>query len=125
VKPRGATHTIAELLASDPSQALEATIAALVIDLGAWGGNTRVRVSDGTGVMAVNCPTAVTALGPVMRREFEFDVIVPAGERHVPRDPESIEALADPVEDISQRLMARYGDPATAVATAVRPLPTA
>jgi hypothetical protein len=121
VKLRGATHTIAELLASDRSQPLEATIVARVTDLGSWSGNTRVRVDDGTGVMAINCPTAVTALGPGMRREFEFDVIVPAGERHVPRDPGALEKLADPVRDLSQRLMARYGDPATAVATAVRP----
>lgn len=122
VKPRGATHTIAELLASDPGQTLEATIAALVVDLGGFAEMTRVRVSDGTAVMAINCPASVTALGPVMRQEFEFDVIVPAGERHVPPDPEALEELDDPVNDISRRLMARYGGPATAVAIAVRPL---
>jgi hypothetical protein len=121
VKPRGATHTIAELMSSDPTRPLEATIAALVIDLASWSGNTRVRVSDDTGVMAINCPDAVTALGPVMRREFEFDVVVPAGEREAPTDLNALE-LDDPVEDLSQRLMARYGGPATAVATAIRPL---
>lgn len=120
--PRGATHTIAELLASDPSEPLEATVAARVVDLAGLSEITRVRVSDGTGTMAINCPTAVTTLGPVMTKEFEFDVIVPAGERRRPGDPDALEELEDPVADISQRLMARYGGPATAVATAVRPL---
>jgi hypothetical protein len=122
LKPRGATHTVAELLASDPARPLEATIAARVIDLGGSSDITRVRVSDGTGVMAINCPTAVTALGPSMSQEFEFDLIVPAGKRHVPPDPETLEELDDPVKNISQRLMARYGGPATAVAMAIRPL---
>jgi hypothetical protein len=122
VKPRGATHTIAELLASDPSQPLVATIAALVVDLGSFGSGTFVRVSDGTGVMTIGCPLAITTLGPGMRQEYEFDVIVSAGERRTPPDPGALEPLADPVKDISQRLMARYGGPPTAVATAVRPL---
>jgi hypothetical protein len=123
VKPRGATHTIAELLASDAAQPLQATVAGRVVDLGGFGDVVRVRVSDGTGVMAIACPVAVTALGPAMRNEYEFDVIVPVGERHVPPDLDALEPREDPVEDISQRLMARYGGPATAVATAVRPLP--
>ena len=122
VEPRGATHTVAELLASDPSQPLEATIAALVVDLGSFGSGTFVRVSDDTGVMTIGCPLAITTLGPGMRQEYEFDVIVPAGERQTPPDPDALAPLADPVKDISQRLMARYGGPPTAVATAVRPL---
>jgi hypothetical protein len=122
VRPRGATHTIAELLGSDPSQPLHATVSALVVDLAGSAELTRVRVSDGTGVMAINCPSAITALGPGMRRKFEFDVVVPPGTRRLPPDPDALEALADPVADISQRLMARYGGPATAVATAIRPL---
>lgn len=124
IEPRGATHTVAELLASDPSEPLQATVAARVIDLAGLGSGTYVRVSDGTGVMAISCPTAVTSLGPVMREEFEFDVTVPVGERQRPRDPDGLEPLADPVEDLSQRFMARYGGPATAVAIAVRPRTT-
>jgi hypothetical protein len=122
VKPRGATHTVAELLASDPAQPLEATIAALVVDLGNFGSGPFVRVSDGTGVMTIGCPTAVTTLGPAMRQRYEFDVVVQAGERREPPDPDAVEATADAVKTLSRRLMARYGGPATAVATAVRPL---
>jgi hypothetical protein len=122
VLPRGATHTIYELLSSDPALALEATIAARVDDLGGFGDVTRVRVSDGTGTISINCPRAVTMLGPGMRQEYEFDVVVPPGERQRPPDLDAIEPADDPVEDISQRLMARYGGPATAVARAIRPL---
>jgi hypothetical protein len=121
-QPRGATHSIAELLASDPEVRLEATIAGRVEDLASWEGVTRVRVSDGTGVLAINCPTEVTTLGPALRQQFEFDVVVPPGERREPADPESLPPVADPVRDISQRLMARYGDAPGAIATAVRPL---
>jgi len=122
VVPRGATHTIAEVLSSDPALALEATIAARVEDLGGTGDMTRVRVSDGTGTISINCPRAVTMLGPGIRQEFEFDVVVPPGERQRPPDLDAIEPADDPVEDISQRIMARYGGPATAVARAIRPL---
>ena len=122
MRPRGASHTIAELLGSDPSRPLHATVAALVVDLASSAELTRVRVSDGTGVMAINCPSAITALGPVITREFEFDLVVPPGTRRLPPDPDALEPHADPVKDISRRLMARYGGPATAVATAVRPL---
>jgi hypothetical protein len=45
---------------------------------------TGVRITDGTGRIAIVCPAAVTALGPVMHREFEFDVSVPPGPRHTP-----------------------------------------
>jgi hypothetical protein len=119
---RGATHTISELLSSDSALTVRATIVARVDDLAGSGEMTRVRVSDSTGAMSINCPRSVTMLGPGMRREFEFDVVVPAGERHTPPDLNAIEPADDPVEDISQRLMARYGGPATAVATAIRPL---
>jgi hypothetical protein len=122
VVPRGATHTISELLASDPAVAVQATIAARVEDLGSFGHVTRVRVSDGTGTISINCPVAVTMLGPGMRQEYEFDIVVPAGERQRPPDLDAIQPADDPVQDISQRLMARYGGPATAVARAVRPL---
>jgi hypothetical protein len=122
VVPRGATHTISELLTSDPTLALEATIAARVEDLGGFGDVTRVRVSDGTGTISINCPVAVTMLKPGMRQHYEFDVVVPPGERQRPPDLDAIEPADDPVEDISQRLMARYGGPPTAVARAIRPL---
>jgi hypothetical protein len=49
---------------------------------------------------------------------------MPVGERPVPPDPDAVEEVDDRVETISRRLMARYGGPATAVASAVRPLPT-
>lgn len=119
---RGATHTISEVLSSDPALDLHATIAARVEDLGGLGDVTRVRVSDGTGTISISCPVAVTMLGPGMRQEYEFDIVVSPGERHTPPDLDAIQPADDPVDDISQRLMARYGGPVTAVATAIRPL---
>jgi hypothetical protein len=122
IRPRGATHSIAEVLASDSADPLEATIAGRVEDLAAWEGVTRVRVSDGTGVLAINCSAAVTALGPACGEEFEFDVIVPSGERREPTGLSGMLPTDDPVREVSQRLMARYGGPAGAIATAVRPM---
>lgn len=102
IQPRGVSHTIAELLASDPSDALEATVRGTVTSLGGNPEGTGVRITDGTGEMTIFCPTAVTALGPVMRGEFEFDVIVPTGERHRPPD-RTMTAGATAVRPLSRR----------------------
>lgn len=124
LRPHGATHTIAELLASDPRASLEATIAGRVVDLGTFGATTRLRVSDGSGEIAVDCPAAVTALGPGCGLDFEFDVVVPSGPRHAAVDLATLPPVEDPVRHLSQQLMARYGGPAAAVATAIRPMDT-
>ena len=80
VRPRGASHTVAELLARDPSRPVEATLTGRVVSLWASGSTWHARISDGSGSLGITCPAAVTALGPVMGREFEFDVVALGGE---------------------------------------------
>jgi hypothetical protein len=122
---RGATHTVAELLASPPETELRATVAARVVDLAGLGGaSTRVRVEDATGRMDVACPGNTSLLGPRMRVWYEFDVIVTPGSRTLPADPEAAgEGLADAVERLTAKLMARYGGPPAATAEAIRRMP--
>ncbi len=121
IAPRGATATVAELLASDPASEARATIAGRVLSL-AGGVDTCVRVSDGTETITVLCPAAVTALGPVVGESFEFDVVVAPGARR-----RSSEAKVDPgdprdaVAVLAASLQSRYGGPIGATATAVRP----
>jgi len=121
IPERGASLTIAELLASDPASELRATIAGRVLTL-AGGADVCVRVSDGTETITVLCPAPVTALGPVVGESFEFDVVVPPGARHRssevkvdPRDPD------DPVAVLVASLESRSGGPIGATARAVRP----
>jgi hypothetical protein len=118
---RGATATIAELLASDPASELRATIAGRVLGL-AGGADVNVRVSDGTETITVLCPAAVTTFGPIVGESFEFDVVVPPGPRRrsseakvEPTDPQ------DAVAALAASLQSRYGGPIGATATAVRP----
>lgn len=121
LEPHGATHTIAELLTTDPSTELRATISGEVVGLAAQR-DTRARVSDGTGELDVHCPATITAFGPVVGKHFEFDVIVSPGRRRLPS--ESVIAARnpdDPVEALVETLSRKNPlGPATAVATAVR-----
>lgn len=121
---RGATHTVAEVLASPPERELRATIAARVVNLSAGAGWTRARVDDGTGRMDVMCEPPATLLGPCVHQWYEFDVVVSPGPRRLPADiRESAESSGDPVADLAAVYMARYGGPADAAAEAVRRLP--
>ena len=105
--PRGATHTIADVLAADPAAELRATIAGRISKLGGSHLVSRARVSDGTGEIDVRCPWESTPFGLDVTERFELDITVPAGD------------AADRIEDV---LDARYGGPARGVATAIRPL---
>ena len=62
---RGATHTVADLLALTPDVPLCATIGARVMSLAASGAWTRVRVDDGSAQLDVSCPYQTTLLGPL------------------------------------------------------------
>jgi hypothetical protein len=120
---RGATHTIAQVLASAPDAELRATIAGRVIDYAGGGMGAYVRVDDGTGSLNVSCPPETTLVGPRNGEWNEFDIVVAAGVRHVPVDPDAAAAgIADDVERVTAVLMARYGGPAGATAEAVRPM---
>ena len=124
IEPRGATHTIAALMGTDPSQPAEATLRARVVSLTSVGAATTVRVDDGTGLLVIHCPAGTNLLGPVLGDWFEFDVRVPAGPRQVAGEPSTV-ALdePDPEERLEARFIAQYGQPAGAVATAVRRAP--
>jgi hypothetical protein len=80
VRPRGASHSISELAAADPSKPVEATIAGRVAALWGSGSTWYPQISDGTGSLVVTCPGSVTTLGPVMGGTFEFDVVAVGGE---------------------------------------------
>jgi hypothetical protein len=130
ILPRGATHTLAAALASDPETELRATLVGRVTTL-SGSIDTRVRVTDGTDAIDIHCPGSVTLLGPVLGCAYEFDVVIPPGARlpasassvvpDIPDDPD--EALAV----LTAVFQSRYGGPVGAIATAVRPLdpPTA
>jgi hypothetical protein len=121
--PRGATHSIAEVLASPPTEGLRATIAARVTDYAGGGSWARVRVDDGTGTLNVYCPAETTLLGPRNGEWNEFDIVVAPGVRQIPVDPGvAARGIEDDVERVAAALIARYGGPAGATAQAVRPL---
>lgn len=114
---RGATHTIADLLALTPDVPLRATIAARVMSLADSSGWTRVRVDDGSGKLDVSCPYEATLLGPTLGRWYEFDIVVPAGKVRTPPDPEAAAAgIEDPVAQLAAEYLARYGGKAGAIA---------
>jgi hypothetical protein len=80
VRPRGATHTVEEALARNPEHEFDATVRGRVTAASRSGSSWYVRVGDGTGSLAVTCPAPTTVLGPVMGREFEFDIVMLGGE---------------------------------------------
>lgn len=125
---RGATDTIANLLATPPTQEVRATILAKVVSLATSGGRDRVRIDDGTGTLDVHCEGRATLLGPRLGDWFEFDVVIAPGPRIVPPDPTRAAADAaarggGEVERLAAILHARHGGPAGAVAEAVRRAP--
>jgi hypothetical protein len=123
--PRGATHTIAELLASPPEAPLRATIAAQVTAVAGSGARwARVRVQDATGTLSVLCPPETTMLGPCWGMWYEFDVALEAGPRRRPADPDAASAgIEDLAEQFAAVLKAKYFGPAGATAVAIRPIP--
>jgi hypothetical protein len=115
--PRGATHTIAQLVGmAATSPPASGTIRGQVVRLVAVGDVWTATVEDSTGALAVSCEPAVTVFTPAMSQHVEIDVVVTAA--------------APPTYDLSdqdpaaRRVMQRFlPDAPPAVATAVRPLP--
>jgi hypothetical protein len=92
--PRGATHTNAELVAAAAGNGpVTGRIHGTVTVLVGSGAGTHVVVEDGTRPLEVWCPAGTSPWAPVHRRRFELEVTL-AGD----------------------------GDPATAVASDIRPL---
>ena len=72
--PRGATHTIAEIVAAANVGRVTGRIHGEVIRLVGIGANTLVVVDDGTRPLDVWCPAGTSPWGPVHRTSFEFEV---------------------------------------------------
>jgi hypothetical protein len=72
--PRGATHTLAELVAAAAGGPATGRIHAQVTRLVGIGGDTLVVVEDDTGQLDVWCPAGTSLWGPVHRRTFEFEL---------------------------------------------------
>jgi hypothetical protein len=131
-EPRGATTTAAQLL-SRAAGGVEAsgTIRGRVVSAAMTGDGRRVAVDDGSAVLDIWCPTDVCTYGPVMHREFEFDLIVrpdppaPIDTRSEHREAQRRALSGDMsgAQDAIRRLSEKtFGTPAAARATAVRPL---
>ena len=130
--PCGASTTVADLLrGAAAGKSMAGTIRATVTSLGMSGEGRRVDVSDGTGSLDVWCPAAICIYGPVIRKEFEFDVEVRANPSAAPdwaseqREATSralagdMEGAASAVRDMHAKA---FETGATAEATAIRPL---
>jgi hypothetical protein len=72
--PRGATHTIAELVAAAAGGPVTGRIHGRVIRAVGIGADTLVLVDDGTRPLDVWCPSGTSPWGPVHTRSFEFEV---------------------------------------------------
>jgi len=129
--PRGATTTVAELLRRSAAGAMSETIRATVTSLAGSAAGSRISVDDGTGVLDVWCPAAVSTYGPAIRRAFEFDVVVqpnpasPPDWRSEQREAQD-RALAHDLEGAQSAGMDLYAKAfhtsAAAEATGIRPL---
>jgi hypothetical protein len=130
--PRGANSTVASLLRqASAGTTAHGTIRARVTSLAMSGQGSRIAVTDGSGTLDLWCPTAVCTYGPVIRREFEFDVVVHTNPAPGPDwRPEHREvqrrALSHDLEGAqaaAAELFAKtFETPATAEATAIRPI---
>jgi hypothetical protein len=112
---RGATHTVADVLAWPPGEALRATIAARVVGLAGSGAWMHARVDDGTGQLDVSCSPRTTLLGPRHSDWFEFDIVGGPGVVPPPTEPETAAVAA--------AFSMRHGDRALVTAEAIRRMP--
>jgi hypothetical protein len=130
--PRGATTTIADLVAAaDGRDEVRGTVRAQVVHLALVLDGSRAEISDGTGTLDLWCPNAATAYGPVIGRVFEFDVLV-RGRPTAPPDVDDLHReatrralsgdMAGAQEAVAGMYARRFGTPAAAEATAIRPL---
>ena len=130
--PRGATTTVAALLRTAAGgEAPSGTIRAAVARLVGSSEGRRIEVDDGTGVLDIWCPIGVCAYGPVIGREFEFDVVLrpapPAapdwGPEHREIQHQALGQNLEGAQDAIVRLYAKaFQTPAAAEATGVRPV---
>lgn len=129
---RGATATIADVLRrAEAGESVRATVRARVIQLAGTAEGRRATIDDGTASLDIWCPAAVCAYGPIIRTEFEFDVVVgpsPKPSRDWRGRLRDVQAralggdLAGAQEAAISWHKETFGTPATAEATAVRPV---
>jgi hypothetical protein len=82
---RGATHTIAELIAAAASGQVAGTIRGQVITGAGGMGWWNPVVRDGSAELVVHCDTRLVPISPAVGQEAEFDVVLESSEL-----PESI-----------------------------------
>jgi hypothetical protein len=81
---RGATHTIAELIAAAAYGPATGTIRGRVITGSGGGGWWSPVVSDGSAEMVVYCDTVLVPITPKVGQEAEFDVLLESAETPEP-----------------------------------------
>ncbi|MEZ0446970.1 hypothetical protein [Cellulomonas sp. ICMP 17802] len=129
---RGATTTVAELLehVATTGAVAEGTLRVALQGIVGSAAGSRVSVSDGTGVLDVWCPSAVSTYLSTSS-EFEFDVVVrpttgPSGDWSREHGEIQSAALAGDIEGAQAAATELYAKafltPATAEATAIRPI---
>lgn len=128
----GATTTIAELLRrAAAGDVARGTIRAHVTRLAGSHAGRRVNVEDSTGALDIWCPAELCAYGPVMGKDFEFDVVVRPVHGPTPDwDPlrRDIAAHANALDIEGAQAAARdlysqaFESTAAAEATAIRPV---
>jgi hypothetical protein len=78
-EPRGATHTIAELVVAAAEGPVTGRIRGTVMRLVGIGSDVLVVVDDGTRPLDVWCPSGTSPWGPVHGRRFELEVTIDGG----------------------------------------------
>ena len=129
--PRGATHTLAELVPAAALGPVTGRVHAQVIRLVGIGGDAVVVVEDDSGQLDVWCPAGTSPWGPVHRRRFELElrldgVPLPPADLGTPHAEIVHRALAGDLEG-AQAAGSSFVDRVTqtrpsAVATDLRPL---
>ncbi len=129
---RGATATIEDVLRrAEGGEPVTATVRARVVQLAGTAEGSRATIDDGTASLDLWCPAAVCAYGPIIRTEFEFDIVVG-------RSPKPSRDWRGRLRDVQARALGgdldgareaaiswhreTFGTPAAAEATAVRPV---
>jgi hypothetical protein len=77
---RGATHTIAELIAAAASGQVAGTIRGQVITGAGGMGWWNPVVRDGSAELVVHCDTRLVPISPAVGQEAEFDVVLESSE---------------------------------------------
>jgi hypothetical protein len=109
--PRGATHTIAELVEAALSGEVVGRVVGAVVWVGGSSDGVLAVVDDGTTQLDVWCPAGTSPWGPSMSERFEFEVTM---RERVPPSVLGTRPLLEFLEDLGEK-------GPTAIALDVRP----